>query len=307
MRLGLALAPFLGIVCAGSATAGSVWLDRNGDGLPDPGCDFAPGFEMQVNVWIDTEAFTFTAFQITIEDEGLRVIEADYTISGGTNAAIDSTSRPSSIIFAGSGYTSQGILQIGTIRYELEFDLCSIARPIIDVSDAFRCQVTSNDGAEAYVFPTGTPTCVTLGECFDLAACCLPDGSCFLTYEFCDCEVVGGQFLGCGSSCSSCDVVTGVPSASAPISGLRVLPNPSHSEVYLELHLAGLTTIDISVYDASGRRIRSLLAGPMPAGTHSVTWDRIDTSGHVVAPGTYFLRLTSDDGAAVTERVTILR
>jgi hypothetical protein len=45
----------------------------------------------------------------------------------------------------------------------------------------------------------------------------------------------------------------------------------------------------------------------MLAGVQNVAWDLLDDTGQKVAPGTYFLCLTSDNGAAVTEPITIVR
>jgi flagellar hook assembly protein FlgD len=51
----------------------------------------------------------------------------------------------------------------------------------------------------------------------------------------------------------------------------------------------------IAVYDASGRRIRTLIDGRLDAGRHTVLWDGTDDRGRRVATGIYFCRLESTD------------
>jgi flagellar hook assembly protein FlgD len=63
----------------------------------------------------------------------------------------------------------------------------------------------------------------------------------------------------------------------------------------------------LAVFDVAGRRIRKLEIESARAYSGQVRWDGRDEEGRDVPPGTYFLRLTSDNGAAVTERVTIVR
>ena len=55
-------------------------------------------------------------------------------------------------------------------------------------------------------------------------------------------------------------------------------------------------TIDgdyICLYDAAGRRIRSLYRGTMEAGQHVAIWEGTDENGMSVSPGIYFSVLRS--------------
>jgi FlgD Ig-like domain len=67
------------------------------------------------------------------------------------------------------------------------------------------------------------------------------------------------------------------------------------------------TAVQMAIFDLSGRRLRTLQAAAHSAGSSTSTWDGTDDSGDHVAAGTYFLRLTSDSGAEVTQRITIVR
>ncbi|MEA1996614.1 MAG: right-handed parallel beta-helix repeat-containing protein, partial [Gemmatimonadota bacterium] len=55
--------------------------------------------------------------------------------------------------------------------------------------------------------------------------------------------------------------------------------------------------ITLTVFDTSGRKVRTLLDGDLPAGTHTVTWDGLDGSGARVSPGFYFIRVDTESGA----------
>jgi flagellar hook assembly protein FlgD len=70
----------------------------------------------------------------------------------------------------------------------------------------------------------------------------------------------------------------------------------------LVLRLAGnATSFRGAVYDAGGRRVRSFAAG-----SGQVFWDGRDTSGALVHPGVYFVRVEAG-GRARTVRVALLR
>jgi hypothetical protein len=61
------------------------------------------------------------------------------------------------------------------------------------------------------------------------------------------------------------------------------------------------TTAGISVYDANGRLVRRL--GRNLAGGGCISWNLTGAGGSPVRAGTYFVRLVSDDGGAVTKLV----
>ena len=61
----------------------------------------------------------------------------------------------------------------------------------------------------------------------------------------------------------------------------------------------------IGVYDAGGRRIRVLHAGPLPGGEAVVSWDRRDGQGRAVSAGVYFARLATPAGSRSTGAVVL--
>ncbi len=65
--------------------------------------------------------------------------------------------------------------------------------------------------------------------------------------------------------------------------------------------------IDLAVYDAAGRRIRSLFHGPGAIGVHTIHWDARTGFGASAASGVYFLRLRVAGGPAKAQRLVVLR
>ena len=55
--------------------------------------------------------------------------------------------------------------------------------------------------------------------------------------------------------------------------------------------------IELAVFDLAGRRVRTLVAGERPAGTHEVWWEGGDEHGRPVATGVHFLRFSAGDRA----------
>jgi hypothetical protein len=90
---------------------------------------------------------------------------------------------------------------------------------------------------------------------------------------------------------------------------LAVSPNPSvggNVSIAFRTAQAGQQT-DLSIYDASGRRVRTLASESFALGVRSIAWDGRDEAGASVAAGAYFARLTWNGVANATERVTIVR
>ncbi len=72
-------------------------------------------------------------------------------------------------------------------------------------------------------------------------------------------------------------------------------PNPFNPATTIAFELAAPGQVSITVYDVSGRMIRSLVDGHLPAGMHEVTWNGRDRSGATVASGVYFYRLMAGE------------
>ena len=89
-----------------------------------------------------------------------------------------------------------------------------------------------------------------------------------------------------------------------PLSADPVYPNPFSSHVTVPFTLAETGPVNISVFDLSGRQVRTLTSQEFTAGAHTVLWDGADDTGNSVTSGIYFVRIWSND-LAVTSRVVL--
>ncbi|MCD4734148.1 T9SS type A sorting domain-containing protein [bacterium] len=78
-------------------------------------------------------------------------------------------------------------------------------------------------------------------------------------------------------------------------------PNPADESLTIHYELTQNGSVELNVYDLSGRLVETLVSGEQTAGRHSVSWDS-STS----ATGVYLLRLEAT-GEAITKRAVISR
>ncbi len=57
--------------------------------------------------------------------------------------------------------------------------------------------------------------------------------------------------------------------------------------------LPDTSPVRLAIYNLSGKEVRLLLAGYLPAGEHQARWDGRDNYGHAAGKGVYFYRLDS--------------
>ncbi len=102
---------------------------------------------------------------------------------------------------------------------------------------------------------------------------------------------LGGEF-----NVNYFDVVT-VPTAVLPdlqaaIVGFESYPNPFNPRTTVRFELQGAANVDLTIYDAQGRRVKGLAAAEaIGEGSHQRTWNGKDDTGRTVAGGVYFCRL----------------
>ncbi|MBD3335018.1 MAG: S8 family serine peptidase [Candidatus Eisenbacteria bacterium] len=87
---------------------------------------------------------------------------------------------------------------------------------------------------------------------------------------------------------------------------LAAHPNPFHPSVQIRLSLPAAGDATLGIYDISGRQVRELHAGMLPAGETALHWDGLDERGHALGSGVYFIRLTTLD-RAWTRRIVLAR
>jgi FlgD Ig-like domain len=87
---------------------------------------------------------------------------------------------------------------------------------------------------------------------------------------------------------------------------LGAAPNPFLSSTAIRFNLKEPGRAAVTVYDITGRMVRSVFNGQAEAGLHQVTWDGTDARGSRVAPGIYYVRMATEDYAA-TKRAVFIR
>jgi hypothetical protein len=88
---------------------------------------------------------------------------------------------------------------------------------------------------------------------------------------------------------------------------LLASPNPTMGRVTASFSLpVAAGRGQLVVYDASGRRVKTLLDGPLAAGEHRIAWGGVDDAGRQAGAGVYFLRLVTESDA-VAKKILLLR
>jgi hypothetical protein len=76
-------------------------------------------------------------------------------------------------------------------------------------------------------------------------------------------------------------------------------PNPAQGEVTLRFGLPWDRDVTLTLYDLSGRLVRTLASGQRKAGYHAVSWDARDESGAPAPSGVYLYRLKAGSESKV--------
>jgi hypothetical protein len=86
---------------------------------------------------------------------------------------------------------------------------------------------------------------------------------------------------------------------------LEVIPNPVGAVASITFALEHPSQITLAAFDVQGRRVTTLVKGPMGTGTYTRTWSRRDDRGRDLRPGVYFLCLIMGDSARASKMVVL--
>src|SRR5262249_12644868 len=104
------------------------------------------------------------------------------------------------------------------------------------------------------------------------------------------------------------DAVLSVPDAPATsalaLRGPR--PNPAHGSAPITLAVAQASSVEVSVMDAAGRRVRALARATLGEGEHPIVWNLEDEAGRAVGAGLYFVRARAGE-ATVKRTIVVVR
>jgi len=70
-------------------------------------------------------------------------------------------------------------------------------------------------------------------------------------------------------------------------------PNPMFSLSRIDYSVATSGPVSLRLFDVAGREVRTLVNGPVTAGSHGATWDGRDANGKLVPAGAYFYQLNA--------------
>jgi hypothetical protein len=104
---------------------------------------------------------------------------------------------------------------------------------------------------------------------------------------------------------SATDVAQSGASTETSLSLAVAKPNPFTSKTTFNFFLPEEGPARIVVFDIAGRHVATLADGEKNSGYHSVEWSGVNTEGHHVPSGTYFVQLESN-GEQRTQKVVLL-
>jgi hypothetical protein len=70
-------------------------------------------------------------------------------------------------------------------------------------------------------------------------------------------------------------------------------PNPFNPSTTIQFSLKETSPVYLEIYNITGQKVRSLVNGSLPAGTHNIEWNGKDNNGRVVGSGVYFYKMGS--------------
>jgi subtilisin family serine protease/type 1 glutamine amidotransferase len=91
----------------------------------------------------------------------------------------------------------------------------------------------------------------------------------------------------------------------APRAELRgAVPSPFRFRTTISYSLPAAGRARLAIYDLTGKLVKTLVTGNLPAGAGQVTWNRSDDAGKTVARGVYFCRLQAD-GMNISRKLVV--
>jgi len=83
-------------------------------------------------------------------------------------------------------------------------------------------------------------------------------------------------------------------------------PNPFNPETQISFSIGEPGRVDLEIFDATGKRVKTLVARNMAAGNYNARWDGTNEAGHKVASGQYVYRLRLN-GQVKSKIMTLLK
>ncbi len=113
-------------------------------------------------------------------------------------------------------------------------------------------------------------------------------------------DAYGNTRIGITNDFTVLSSVTDVPRPNRALTFAAPAPNPFNPATRLQFHLPEAGRVDLAVFDAAGRRIRTLVSGTRGRGEFEVVWDGRDDRGRTQSGGVYLFVLDFQDGGHST-------
>jgi len=136
---------------------------------------------------------------------------------------------------------------------------------------------------------------------FQVTQLCVPQDSAFQAWL--------GGVASVTSSGLTCEIVSDVDLSGVPLELTlgQNYPNPFNPQTTIEYTLPERSYVLLTIYDALGREIRTLVNAQVHAGAQRAMWDGRDVEGTRVASGPYYYRLLVNGNAVVTKKLLLLK
>jgi hypothetical protein len=82
-------------------------------------------------------------------------------------------------------------------------------------------------------------------------------------------------------------------------------PNPFSRETAIHFNLPDARMVGVEVFDAGGRKVRTLLDAQREGGSHSVIWDGANDAGNPVGSGLYWFTVRAGGEKASRKAILI--
>ncbi|NQT23906.1 aryl-sulfate sulfotransferase [candidate division KSB1 bacterium] len=83
-------------------------------------------------------------------------------------------------------------------------------------------------------------------------------------------------------------------------------PNPFNPDTYITYEIPESGSVQLTVYDITGREVRILFDGTQSAGNHEAHWDGRDASGRVMPSGIYISRLMTES-STIQQKMMLMK
>jgi hypothetical protein len=119
--------------------------------------------------------------------------------------------------------------------------------------------------------------------------------------------LLGGQQSAFDSVCAFTAAMTAVHDGSTPsIQFSPAAPNPFNPSTTLRFSLAQAGHVRVSIFDAAGRLVTTLVDEVREAGAQAVTWNGRNEANRVVPAGFYFVRAESH-GTVQVQKIALIK